>query len=36
MSPGFAYPDYQSGDRAELVGRFPDFATMIERLTPDE
>src|SRR5262245_22368791 len=36
MSPGFAYPDYRAGDRAELVGQFPDFAAIIERLTPDE
>jgi predicted cupin superfamily sugar epimerase len=34
MTPGFAYPDYETGDRAELTGQFPQFAAMIERLTP--
>jgi uncharacterized protein len=33
MSPGFAYPDYQTGDRAELIRQYPEFAAMIERLT---
>jgi predicted cupin superfamily sugar epimerase len=34
MSPGFAYPDYRAGDRAELQKLFPSFAAIIERLTP--
>jgi len=33
MTPGFAYPDYQTGDRAELTAKYPAFAAMIERLT---
>jgi uncharacterized protein len=33
MSPGFAYPDYATGDRAELMRQYPAFAAMIERLT---
>jgi predicted cupin superfamily sugar epimerase len=33
MSPGFAYPDYETGDRAELTRQYPAFAEMIERLT---
>src|SRR5437764_3458125 len=32
MTPGFAYPDYQIGDRGELAPRYPQFAAMIERL----
>ena len=36
MSPGFAYPDYQPGDRAELTRQYPTFAAMIERLTREE
>jgi len=34
MTPGFAYPDYQTGDRTELTQRYPLFADIIERLTP--
>jgi predicted cupin superfamily sugar epimerase len=34
MSPGFAYPDYQTADRAEMTRLYPAFAAMIERLTP--
>ena len=33
MSPGFAYADYQTGDRATLTAQYPDFAEMIARLT---
>jgi len=36
MTPGFAYPDYQTGDRAELTGQYPAFADLIARLTPAE
>jgi hypothetical protein len=34
MTPGFAYPDYQKGDRAELTRQYPAFAEMIGRLMP--
>jgi predicted cupin superfamily sugar epimerase len=33
MTPGFAYPDYQKGQRDELMRQYPQFAAMIERLT---
>jgi predicted cupin superfamily sugar epimerase len=33
MTPGFAYPDYQKGQRDELTRQYPQFAAMIERLT---
>ena len=33
MSPGFAYPDYETADRAEMTRQYPAFAAMIERLT---
>jgi predicted cupin superfamily sugar epimerase len=33
MTPGFAYPDYQKGRRDELTRQYPEFATLIERLT---
>ena len=36
MSPGFAYPDYQTGDRAELTRQYPQFAEMIGALTREE
>src|SRR5437764_11092070 len=36
MTPGFAYPDYQKGGRAELTGQYAAFAEMIGRLTRDE
>jgi predicted cupin superfamily sugar epimerase len=38
MTPGFAYPDYQKGRRDELVGQYPEFTALIERLTvsPDD
>ena len=35
MAPGFAYPDYQTGDRAGLTAQYPAFAAAIERLTAD-
>jgi predicted cupin superfamily sugar epimerase len=34
MAPGFDYADYASGDRAELMARYPAEATLIKRLTP--
>jgi predicted cupin superfamily sugar epimerase len=33
MSPGFAYPDYETADRAGILQQYPTFAAMIERLT---
>ena len=33
MAPGFAYADYQPGDRTNLVAKYPDFAELITRLT---
>jgi predicted cupin superfamily sugar epimerase len=36
MTPGFAYPDYQKGDRAELTAKYPAFAEMIRKLTREE
>lgn len=35
VAPGFDYADYESGDRAALTARYPDFADMIRRLTND-
>ena len=35
MAPGFAYADYQTGDRAALVAKYPKFAEIITRLTRD-
>jgi predicted cupin superfamily sugar epimerase len=34
MAPGFDFADYQAGDRASLRRDYPDFADLIERLTP--
>jgi predicted cupin superfamily sugar epimerase len=36
MSPGFAYPDYQTGSRDELTAQYPKFAELIRRLTREE
>jgi predicted cupin superfamily sugar epimerase len=33
VSPGFDYADYASGEREELVRRWPDWKAMIEGLT---
>ena len=33
VSPGFEYADYESGQRAELCARWPEFAEMISALT---
>ena len=35
MAPGFDFADYESGDRADLVRRFPEFREVIEKLTPE-
>ena len=34
MAPGFDFSDYESADRALLLGAHPDFADRIRRLTP--
>jgi uncharacterized protein len=34
MAPGFDYADYRTGPRAELSTKWPEFAKLIERLTP--
>jgi hypothetical protein len=36
MSPGFAYPDYEKGERDELTRQYPAFAERIRLLTPEE
>jgi predicted cupin superfamily sugar epimerase len=36
MSPGFAYPDYETGSRAALTAQYPTFADLIRTLTRDE
>jgi len=33
VAPGFDYADYEHGDRASLLEKYPAFADMIERLT---
>ena len=33
VSPGFEFEDYEPGDRAELMGLWPEFAEMIAELT---
>jgi predicted cupin superfamily sugar epimerase len=33
MAPGFAYPDYEPGDRKALTTRWTGFAAMVEKLT---
>ena len=33
MAPGFDFSDYEAGDRAELVRRYPAFQELIEQLT---
>lgn len=35
VAPGFEYADYESGDRQALLGQYPAFAQVIERLTPN-
>ena len=33
VAPGFEYADYENGERAALVGQYPQHAELIERLT---
>lgn len=33
VAPGFEFADYENGEREALIGRYPDQAKMIERLT---
>ena len=33
MAPGFEFDDFVAGDKAELVGRYPEFANDIVKLT---
>ncbi len=33
VAPGFEYTDFEIGSRAELLGAFPEHASLIERLT---
>jgi uncharacterized protein len=33
MAPGFEYEDYETGKRAELMARFPQYAELITALT---
>jgi len=33
MSPGFDYADYETGDREELAGKYPDVAESIRQYT---
>ena len=33
MSPGFDYADYETGNRNELIGQYPDMAEAIRRYT---
>ncbi|MSU79525.1 MAG: cupin domain-containing protein [Gemmataceae bacterium] len=35
VAPGFDYADYEHGDRAELLARYPDHVELIRRLTTD-
>jgi predicted cupin superfamily sugar epimerase len=35
VAPGFEYADYEHGQRAELIARYPAFAELINRLTID-
>ena len=36
VAPGFEYADYESARRSELTARYPAFADLITRLTPEE
>jgi predicted cupin superfamily sugar epimerase len=33
VAPGFDYADYETGERADLLARYPAFADLIRRLT---
>jgi predicted cupin superfamily sugar epimerase len=35
VAPGFEYADYESGNRADLIARYPNFKDLITRLTPE-
>jgi predicted cupin superfamily sugar epimerase len=35
VAPGFDYADYESARRDDLIARYPQFADLIRRLTPD-
>ncbi len=35
VAPGFDYSDYEGGARAALLARYPAFADLITRLTPE-
>jgi predicted cupin superfamily sugar epimerase len=35
VAPGFEYADYETGSRGELLARYPAFADLIVRLTPE-
>jgi predicted cupin superfamily sugar epimerase len=35
MAPGFEFSDWEGGNRAALSARFPEFAGLIARLTPE-
>ncbi|MGA7855111.1 MAG: cupin domain-containing protein [Candidatus Acidiferrales bacterium] len=34
MAPGFEYEDYETGERQELIARYPQHAELITALTP--
>ncbi len=34
MAPGFDYTDYRTGPRSELSSKWPQYAALIEQLTP--
>jgi predicted cupin superfamily sugar epimerase len=33
MAPGFEYEDYETGERQELIARYPQFSQLITSLT---
>jgi predicted cupin superfamily sugar epimerase len=33
VAPGFEYADYKTGERADLLARYPIFADLVQRLT---
>jgi uncharacterized protein len=35
VAPGFEYADYEGADRQELLSKYPTFANLITKLTPD-
>ena len=36
VAPGFDFQDFELADRRELVGWYPEYSQIIERLTPSE